>query len=59
MIPVFMDLMGTNVPAIPATAAAILDRDVHQNIRLRSDQDSPDYKRLEGKLRRAARPIGS
>jgi hypothetical protein len=50
-----MDLRRTKVLAISATAATKLDRDVHQNIRLRSDQDSPDYKRLEGQLRRAAR----
>ncbi len=58
MIPVFMDLRRTKLLAIPATAATMLDRDVHQNIRLRSNQDSPDNKRLEGQLRRAAMPIG-
>ena len=51
MIPVFMDLGRTNVLAIPATAAAMLYRDVQKNIRLRSDQDFPDYKRLERHLR--------
>jgi methyl-accepting chemotaxis protein len=49
----FMDLMRTNVLSIAATAAAMLDPDIHQKIRARSDQDTPDYKELEAELRRA------
>lgn len=53
MTRLFMDLMRTNVLSIAATAAAMLDPDVHQKIRARSDQDTPDYKKLEAELRRA------
>ncbi|HEY5953091.1 MAG TPA: adenylate/guanylate cyclase domain-containing protein [Terrimicrobiaceae bacterium] len=49
----FMDLMRTNVLSIAATAAAMLDPEVHQKIRTRTDQDTPDYKKLESELRRA------
>ncbi len=48
-----MDLMRTNVLSIAATAAAMLDPEVHQKIRTRTDQDAPDYKKLESELRRA------
>ena len=49
----FMDLMRTNVLSIAATAAAMLDPEAHQKIRTRTDQDAPDYKKLESELRRA------
>ncbi len=44
MTRLFMDLMRTNVLSIAATAAAMLDPDVHQKIRARSDQE---YSRLQ------------
>jgi methyl-accepting chemotaxis protein len=53
MTRLFMDLMRTNVLSIAATAAAMLDPEVHQKIRTRVDQESPDYKKLEAELRRA------
>jgi hypothetical protein len=48
-----MDLMRTNVLSIAATADAMLDPELHEKIRTRSDQETPDHKRLEAALRRA------
>jgi hypothetical protein len=48
-----MDLVRTNVLSIAAPAAAMLDPKLHEKIRTRSDQETPDYKRLEAALRRA------
>lgn len=49
----FLDLMQSNVLSVAATAGAMVDPAVHEEIQSRADQDSPAYQEVEQQLRRA------
>ncbi|MDY0004536.1 MAG: adenylate/guanylate cyclase domain-containing protein [Polyangia bacterium] len=51
--PLLYDEIRSKVLSIAATTAAFVDGDEHERVRVRSDESSPAYARLEERLRRA------
>jgi adenylate cyclase len=49
----FLDLMRTNVLSVAATAGAMVDPAVHEEIQIRADQETDAYREVEQQLRRA------
>jgi hypothetical protein len=48
-----LDAFRSKVLSIAATAAAMLDGDLHRNVRTRADEASAAYRTLQGQLQRA------